>query len=230
MDGCVAHGQGRCGCVARAEAIDERRNALPEDDAKGRRELNREGRDNRRAYIAALEPIGIERRNLVAPHIRDWNFYEPAVDGGEPTLLPPPREHPDSLNDLSGDGSGGFVYQGYESQGNPGENFINADGTTYNFTLTFSRDLTDEEVAALWFGTHVQAGPDACTGSSKLWINASGEGNGPDGGVYAAGCGPSTGSGGGRRAPGSRRPTSPPAGRTASTRSSSSSPRARPAP
>jgi hypothetical protein len=96
------------------------------------------------------------------------------------------------INDLNGAGDGGFVYQGYESQGNPGDTFINADGTVYRFTLTFSRDLTDEEVAALWFGTHVQAGPDACGGSSKLWINAGGEGNGPDGGAYAAGCGPST--------------------------------------
>jgi hypothetical protein len=96
------------------------------------------------------------------------------------------------INDLNGGGDGGFVYQGYESSGNPADNFINADGNVYTFTLTFSRDLTDEEVAALWFGTHVQAGPDACTGSSKLWINADGEGNGPDGGAYAAGCGPST--------------------------------------
>src|SRR5688572_8949917 len=51
------------------------------------------------------------------------------------------------INDLNGDGDGGFVYQGYESQGNPNDNFINPDGTTYEFTLTFSRDLTDEEVA-----------------------------------------------------------------------------------
>jgi hypothetical protein len=115
------------------------------------------------------------------------------------TVISGTEDHPSTawaistnITDLNGDGSGGFVYQGYESQGNPGENFINADGTTYNFTLTFSRDLTDEEVAALWFGTHVQSGPDACGGSSKLWINAGGEGNGPDGGAYAAGCGPST--------------------------------------
>ena len=74
----------------------------------------------------------------------------------------------------------------------PDVNFINNDGNTYTFTLTFSRDLTDEEIAALWFGTHTQSGPEACTGSSKLWINAAGEGNGPDGGVYADGCGPTT--------------------------------------
>ena len=115
------------------------------------------------------------------------------------TVISGTEDHPSTawtvstgINDLNGGGSGGFVYQGLESTGNPGENFINADGTAYNFTLTFSRDLTDEEVAALWFGTHVQAGPSACGGSSKLWINASGEGNGPDGGAYADGCGPST--------------------------------------
>jgi hypothetical protein len=114
------------------------------------------------------------------------------------TVISGTEDHPSdawaistNINDLNGDGDGGFVYQGYESQGNPGTEFINADGTTYTFTLTFSRDLTDEEVAALWFGTHVQSGPEACGGSSKMWINAAGEANTPAGG-FAEGCGPPT--------------------------------------
>lgn len=96
------------------------------------------------------------------------------------------------INDLNGGGSGGFVYKGYASSGNPGVNFINNDGNTYTFTLTFSQDLTDEQIAALWFGTHTQSGPDACGGSSKMWINANGAANGPANGVYADGCGPTT--------------------------------------
>lgn len=83
--------------------LDERLNALPEDDHKGRRAVLREGRENQRAYVKALQPIGIERRNLVAPHIRNWNVFEPAADGGEPTLLPVPRDTPESINALPPD-------------------------------------------------------------------------------------------------------------------------------
>ena len=115
------------------------------------------------------------------------------------TVISGTEDHPseswvisNDLNSINGAGDGGFVYQGHESSGNPATNFIVNDGNTYTFTLTFSRDLTDEEIAALWFGTHTQAGPEACTGSSKLWINADGEGNGPDGGAYLEGCGPTT--------------------------------------
>ena len=115
------------------------------------------------------------------------------------TVVSGTEDHPSNnwvvstdINDLNGAGSGGFVYQGQASSGNPGTNFINNDGNTYTFTLTFSRDLTDEELAALWFGTHTQSGPDACSGSSKLWIDGSGNANGPAGGVYADGCGPTT--------------------------------------
>ena len=86
-----------------AEAIDERRNALPEDDRKGRRALLREGRENQRAYRVALTPIGVTRRNLVAPHGRARNFRAPADGGGEPKPLPPPRDDPASMNDLSAD-------------------------------------------------------------------------------------------------------------------------------
>jgi hypothetical protein len=96
------------------------------------------------------------------------------------------------INALNGAGSGGFVYQGYDSSGNPADNFITNDGNTYTFTLTFSRDLTDEEVAALWFGTHSQSGPLEVCNSSKLFIDAAGNANGPDGGSYAEGCGPTT--------------------------------------
>jgi hypothetical protein len=86
-----------------AESIDERRNALPEDDRTGRRACVREAVENRRAYEAALTPIGIERRTLIAPYIRDWNFYVPAPDGQEPSKLPPPCVNPDGLREVSPD-------------------------------------------------------------------------------------------------------------------------------
>jgi len=84
-----------------AEDIDEQRNALPENDRKGRRALLREGRENQRAYRLALQPIGVLRRNLVAPHIRSWNLYEPATDGGDPIPIPPPCQDPASINELA---------------------------------------------------------------------------------------------------------------------------------
>lgn len=86
-----------------AEDIDARRNALPDDDAAGRRALFREAVQNRRDYEEALVPVGLERRNLIAPYIRDWNFHEPAPEGQEPPKLPPPCVDPDSLGEVSGD-------------------------------------------------------------------------------------------------------------------------------
>jgi hypothetical protein len=115
------------------------------------------------------------------------------------TVVSGTEDHPsgnwvisNDLNSLNGAGNGGYVNQGHESAVNPATHFILNDGNTYPGTLSFGRDVSEAERAALWFGTHTQAGPEACTGSSKLWINANGEGNGPDGGVYADGCGPTT--------------------------------------
>jgi hypothetical protein len=89
--------------MERAQEIDARRAAVPAEDGATRWALFREAVQNKRAYEAALEPIGIERRSLIAPYIRAWNFYEPDPAGGEPIPLPPPCQAPEVLGELSGD-------------------------------------------------------------------------------------------------------------------------------
>jgi hypothetical protein len=89
--------------VERADEIDARLKAIPTDDRVGRRAIQREITQIQRECEDALFPLHVERRNLVAPHVRAWNLFEPNPDGGEPRPIPPPREQPESLADLGPD-------------------------------------------------------------------------------------------------------------------------------
>lgn len=89
--------------VDQVDDIDARLRALPAEDRAGRRAVQREITQVQRACEDALAPLHVERRNLVAPHVRAWNLCEPDPDGGEPRPIPPPREQPESLADLGPD-------------------------------------------------------------------------------------------------------------------------------
>ena len=92
------------------------------------------------------------------------------------------------INDLSNPGGGNpgpYTFAGVEHPGNPND-AIGNDGNTYTFTFTFS-GAVDPATLALAFRS--QAGPTACSGSAKLYIDVDGTGNTGD---YADGCGPTT--------------------------------------
>lgn len=77
------------------------------------------------------------------------------------------------INDLSNPGGGNpgpYFFTGVEKAGNPNE-AIGNDGNTYTFTFTFS-GAVDPATLALAFRS--QAGPTACAGSAKLYVDTDG--------------------------------------------------------
>jgi hypothetical protein len=80
------------------------------------------------------------------------------------------------INDLSNPGGGNpgpYFFTGVEKSGNPNE-AIGNDGNTYTFTFTFS-GAVDPTTLALAFRS--QAGPTACSGSAKLYVDTDGSVN-----------------------------------------------------
>ena len=91
------------------------------------------------------------------------------------------------LSDLSNPGGGNpgpFEFAGVDKTGNPNEALGN-DGNTYTFTFTFS-GAVDPATLALAFRS--QAGPTACAGSAKLYVDTDGTVNSG----FSELCGPPT--------------------------------------
>ena len=91
------------------------------------------------------------------------------------------------LSDLSNPGGGNpgpFEFAGVDKTGNPNEALGN-DGNTYTFYFTFSAPV-DPSTLALAFRS--QAGPTACSGSAKLYVDTDGTKNSG----YSELCGPPT--------------------------------------
>lgn len=91
------------------------------------------------------------------------------------------------INDVSNPGGGNpgpYFFTGVEKAGNPNDALGN-DGNTYTFTFTFS-GAVDPATLALAFRS--QAGPTACSGSAKLYIDTDGTANSG----YSELCGPPT--------------------------------------
>ena len=59
------------------------------------------------------------------------------------------------------------------------------------FVFTFDASF-DDNIGALALGMHFREGPNDACGSNKLFIDPNNGTTGPTGGVYAAGCGPTT--------------------------------------
>lgn len=113
-------------------------------------------------------PAGVTITSFTEDHSADWALTT-------------------EINDLSNPGGGNpgdIVFAGVESEASP-PNSIGNDGNTYTFTFTFS-GAVDPATLALAFRS--QAGPEACAGSAKLYIDTDGSVNSG----YSELCGPPT--------------------------------------
>ncbi len=91
-------------------------------------------------------------------------------------------------NELNGGGDLGFDYFGFNAANTPD---ALAPGETGTFVFTFDPTFNDD-LGQLALGMHFREGPNQACSSNKLWISPTNTPTGPDGGSYAAGCGPTT--------------------------------------
>lgn len=91
-------------------------------------------------------------------------------------------------NELSGEGSLGNTYYGFNAENTPD---ALATGETGTFVFTFDPAFNDD-LGQLALGFHVREGPNTACSSSKLFIAPDNGTTPPTGGSYAAGCGPTT--------------------------------------
>jgi hypothetical protein len=91
-------------------------------------------------------------------------------------------------NNLKGGGGPLTTATGYDANNTPSALGL---GETGVFTFVFD-DAFGDNVAGLTLGMHFRSGPNEACGSSKMWIDPNNSVTGPEGGVYAAGCGPTT--------------------------------------
>jgi hypothetical protein len=90
--------------------------------------------------------------------------------------------------ELSGAGDLGNTYYGFDAVNTPD---ALAPGETGTFVFTFDPAFNDD-LTQLALGLHFREGPDPACGSNKMWIAPNNDATGPDGGSYAANCGPTT--------------------------------------